>query len=131
MTRVLKSQFLGGGPVTAAVMRQTTMAIRLQTRAGIQDIGSVNELRDAIESLAEATNWLFIDDEMVGAFFHNGDHACVYRNSDGAWSHNPNNSEDEFAPFVLENGQLDEFPLSHCIDYNSAMDAFLECRRLG
>lgn len=107
------------------------MAIQLQTRAGIQEIGSVYKLREAIESLAEATNWLLIDDEMVGAFFHNGVYACVYRNSDGAWSHNPNNPGDEFAPFVLENGQLDEFPLSHCLDYDSAMEAFLELARTG
>ncbi|GAA5509366.1 hypothetical protein [Novipirellula caenicola] len=107
------------------------MAIRLQTIAGFHDVESVDHLRDAVESIAEATNWLFIDDEMIGAFFHNGEHACVYRDSDGAWSHNPENSEDEFAPFVLENGQLDDFPLSHCIEYDAAMDAFIELARTG
>ena len=49
----------------------------------------------------------------------------------GGWSHNPDNSWDEMALFVLENGQLDEFPMVHCIDYDAAMNAFIELARTG
>lgn len=109
----------------------TESKIHIHTIRGPHQVDSVDDLQEVVESICEATNWLFIDGEMVGAFFNNGEHACVYRNSDGAWSFNPNNPKDQVAPFILENGELDEFPLSHCIDYESAMDAFIELARTG
>ena len=107
------------------------MVIQLKPLAGVHAVKSVDDIRDAIESIGEATNWLLIDDQMVGAFFHNGEHACVYRDDCGGWSHNPGNSWVEMALFVLENGQLDEFPMVHCIDYDAAMNAFIELARTG
>jgi len=58
--------------------------MRLQTHDDFQDIESVDELRNGSEAVGEFTNWPFIGDDMIGAFFHDNQHACVYRNSNAA-----------------------------------------------
>jgi len=48
----------------------------------------VDELGDGSKAVTEATNWQFIGQELICAFFHKDEHAYVYRKSDGAWTHN-------------------------------------------
>lgn len=106
------------------------MMLRLQSMQEFHEVESIDHVRDLISHLVDEDGagafWLHRDGACELALFLNGSLAAVYRNTDGAWSHTPGNPEDEYAQFMLENGQIDDFPLSQCVSVSDGIAAFLE-----
>lgn len=99
------------------------------------DVRTIDDVRDLITRLigedGAGAFWLHRDGTCELALFLNGSLAAVYRNIDGAWSHTPGESEDKYSHFKLENGQIDDFPLSQCVSSADGIAAFLETADSG
>jgi len=104
--------------------------LRLQSMQQFHDIETIDEVRDLIARLVDEDGvgafWLHRDGNCELALFLNGSFAAVYRGTDGAWSHTPGQPKDQYAQFELENGQVDDFPLSQCVPVEDGIVAFLE-----
>ena len=104
--------------------------LRLQSMQHFHEIETVDEVRNLIAASLDKDEagafWLHRDGTCELAIFLNGVLAAVYCDTDGAWSHTPGQPEDAYAQFRLENGQVDEFPLSQCVSIEDGIVAFLE-----
>jgi hypothetical protein len=111
------------------------MEYHIRCESGSFDVPKLSELAGVIENLiattGDAAYWLHHGEEIIVGFLYNGEHATVFRYSDGAEPFNPDAPEDETTHFRLENGQLDEFYLSKCVDYHSALTAFVQIANTG
>lgn len=94
------------------------------------DVECVADIRNLIDQLLTDSGvgafWLHRDGNAELALFLNGAHAALYRDTDGAWSNSPSQPDDQFEQFILENGQIDEFPLSQCVPTQLGINAFLD-----
>jgi len=99
------------------------------------DVDAASDLAGLLERLITPDGtgafWLHRDGACELALFLNGRRAAVYRDSDGAWSQTPGASDDDCDQFLLENGQIDEFPLSQCVPTVDGIAAFLDTAMTG
>jgi hypothetical protein len=109
--------------------------LRLQSMLDFHDVDRIEDLAALIARLTSPQGtgafWLHRDGVCELALFLNGSRAAVYRDTDGSWSHTPGGSEDERDQFTLENGQVDDFPLSQCVATDDGIAAFLETAATG
>ena len=104
--------------------------LRLQSMQHFHEIETIDQVRHLIAASLDKDGvgafWLQRDGTCELALFLNGDLAAVYRDTDCAWSHTPGQPEEVYSQFSLENGQVDEFPLSQCVSIDDGIAAFLE-----
>ncbi len=105
------------------------MAHQIVCESGAYPVPDISKLGAIVEELlattGDAAYWLHHEDEAIAGFLYNGEHATVFRCSDGAEPFNPNAPDDETTLIRLENGQLDAFYLQKCIAYDDALAAFI------
>ncbi|TWU50671.1 hypothetical protein Poly51_39640 [Rubripirellula tenax] len=109
--------------------------LKLQSIQDFHDVSDASELAGLLERLIAPDGtgafWLHRDGECELALFLNGRRAAVYRSTDGSWSSTPHASDDDCEQFRLENGQIDDFPLSQCVPTADGIAAFLATARTG
>ena len=109
--------------------------LKLQSMQDFHDVNDASNLAGLLERLIAPDGigafWLHRDGDCELALFLNGRRAALYRNSDGAWSHTPGASDDDCDQFRLENGQIDDFPLSQCVPTVDGIAAFLDTAMSG
>ena len=109
--------------------------LKLQSMQDFHDVDDASNLAGLLERLIAPDGtgafWLHRDGDCELALFLNGRRAALYRDSDGAWSHTPDASDDDCDQFRLENGQIDDFPLSQCVPTVDGIAAFLDTAMSG
>ena len=76
--------------------------------------------------------WLWDGDLAAMALFINGEAATLYHDASMGMSWNGQEvDEHETMEFMLENGQVDEYPVAYSIEVEPAIQAFAECADKG
>ncbi len=111
--------------------------MKLQVFQDIYSPSSENELRKLLKQRHEdiyGAFWL-IEEEPTMALFINREKAVLYfRPLDGEdiWATNPDLDDSETSiGFLIENYQLDDFPLEMVIDADKAVEAFVQYFKKG
>ena len=121
---------------TKPVLELRGDAVKLQVFLDTHEIQDEDELRQHLEFRKGnwgAFWWVEDDSTPVMGLFLNGGDGCVYEDRTCEWSSNPDRADDfeSTVEFMIENGQVDDFPACSVIPASAAVEAFIDFYRTG